>query len=72
MIFPYSHEYGLTNDLRRRALLLADEVGVAAAAHAVRVSTASVYRWRRDALSLGSQPIPRRTSREAVREKGSA
>jgi transposase len=48
---PYHPEYGLTDDLRREALRTADLVSVRVAASIYRVSTASIYNWRRDYAS---------------------
>jgi transposase len=54
MTSPYHPEYGLTDELRREALRTADLVSVRAAASIYRVSTASIYNWRRDYASASS------------------
>jgi transposase-like protein len=48
---PYHPEYGLTDDIRREALRTADLVSVRVAASIYRVSTTSIYNWRRDYAS---------------------
>jgi hypothetical protein len=48
---PYHPDYGLTDELRREALRTADLVSVRVAASVYRVSTTSIYNWRRDYTS---------------------
>jgi transposase-like protein len=43
----YNHDYGLTNDTRRKIIDDADAEGVRAAAERHNVSTAIIYSWRR-------------------------
>jgi len=42
----YNHDYGLTNDTRRK--IIDDTEGVKAAATKHNVSTAIIYSWRRN------------------------
>lgn len=44
----YNHNYGLTNETRRRIIDDADAVGVRAAAEKNNVSTAIIYAWRQN------------------------
>jgi len=48
---PYHSEYGLPDALRLEALRTADLVSVRVAASIYRVSTTSIYNWRRDYAS---------------------
>ncbi len=43
----YNHDYGLTNDTRRKIIADADAEGVKVAAEKNNVSTAVIYSWRR-------------------------
>ena len=43
----YNHDYGLTNDTRRKIIDDADAEGVRVAATKHNVSTAVIYAWRR-------------------------
>jgi hypothetical protein len=44
----YNHDYGLTNDTRRKIIDDADAKGVRAAAEKHNVSTAIIYAWRQN------------------------
>jgi transposase-like protein len=44
----YNHDYGLTNDTRRKIIDDADTEGVKAAATKHNVSTVIIYSWRRN------------------------
>ena len=44
----YNHDYGLTNDTRRKIIADADAEGVRVAAEKNNVSTAVIYAWRRN------------------------
>jgi transposase len=44
---PFHPDYGLPDDLRLEALRTADLVSVRMAASMYRVSTTSIYNWRR-------------------------
>jgi hypothetical protein len=51
---PYHPDYGLTNDTRIRALLIAETSGVKAAAKELNVAVSTIYRWRSDYASSAS------------------
>ena len=51
---PYHPNYGLTDDTRIRALLIAETSGVKAAAEELNVAVSTVYRWRSDYATSAS------------------
>ena len=55
----YNHDYGLTNDTRRKIIDDADAEGVRVAAEKHNVSTAIIYSWRRNirAYSNGDKNV---------------
>lgn len=50
--FPYHPAYGVDDSTRLKALELSKEIGIRNASTQLNVSTASIYKWRKDVKEM--------------------